>query len=419
MLIGNDNGPQTTAEEDLAYLGLGALTEDRGAPQRPNRFVTEDEDLDEGKKGKMAGYSGPGDEEGMDDSGRTNVGVRKEDDDCDDKDDKDDKDDGDDDMDEGVNFGHLDMDDIELAESILALDESELDELDEDELDLLNAVLDTDLIEQAAAALGEDEDLARYNGARDVITIFYEQINALQEGDEKPSYDELVGVIEAYEALAEETGMLTERFRGAMKAKLKRGKKRAMRGAAGKKRMRLLGRAKKRGKFVVGGQMMTKGQKRKHLMTQLKGAKGKYAKSIRDKIKSMRGSKRGGPMEDTGSSTEELVKNLRDLRTAVEESGQHASAANELIEGFTNLEAVAREYYERIAAEVSEDKDIAEDDSRVTMGRHLERIANDAGKRAAALGEGEDRWGLDQFAEDLQAIASDLEDAMEAMKSIA
>ena len=417
MLIGNDTGPQTTAEEDLAYLGLGSLMEDRAAPQRPSRYLSEDDDLDEAKKKhaghKMAGHMGHDDEEGMDDSGRTNVAVRKEDDD------EDDHDDDDDEMDEDVDLGGLDADDFALAEALLNLDESDLEDLDEDEMDALLAVFDTDLIEQATAALAEDDDLARYNGALSVLDVFYEQVNNLQEGDEQPSYDELVGVIEAYEALAEETGLLTEKFRGAMKAKLKRGRKRAMRGAKGKKRARLLGRAHKRGKFVVGGQVMTKSQKLKSLRKAIKGAKGKYAKSLRDKLKSARGSgKRSGPMAGYSESTEELVQNLRDLRNAVEESGEHASAANELIEGFGSLEAVAKEYYERIAAEVSEDEDVAEDDSRVTMGRHLERIAQDAGKRAAAIAEGDDRWSLDQFAEDLQAIAADLDDAMEAMKSI-
>lgn len=431
MLIGEDVGPTTTAEEDLEYLGLSTLTESRrSAPASASGMLTE------GKK--KGGYNGDGNGNGNDDEdedddengddedphaaalarkegaeARSDVPVRSEDESEDDIGD--------------LAVEGLDAEDFALVEYLVDLDENDLEDIDEETLAELHAVLETDLLDRAHAAFAEDDELSRYNAALNVVDSFYEEIDQLKEGDEQPTYDDLVGVIEAYEALAEETGLLTERFRGAMKAKLKRGKRKMMRTGRGKRLKRALGRARKRGKFVVGGQMMTRAQKMKELRKQLKGAKGRYAKSIRQKIKATRGGGKrnggnyAGPRAESSeqdNSLGELVKNLSDLKSTVESSADQASAAEELIEGFSSISSVAKQYYERIADEVSEDKDVGEDDPRVAMGRYLESICNDATERASALADGEDRWSIDQFAEDLQALAADLDDAMEAMKEI-
>ena len=94
-------------------------------------------------------------------------------------------------------------------------------------------------------------------------------------------------------------------------------------------------------------------------------------------------------------------------------------AATELHEGFTSIQTVATEYFERIAHEVSESEDVdPETDPRVAMGRHLEGIAQNAEQIAEQIAEGGAGHTLEDYADDLKALADDLDDAMEVMKEI-
>ena len=437
MLIGADNGPMTTMDEDLEFLGMGGdaspLAEDR---RRPAHGRLHEGEMPPALKKAMdakKGSSSDDDDDDDDDSGekpnpfakkedRTEVPVREEG--CDDDEDEEDDED-EDDAEESEDF------DGEF------ITEDEDPEVFNEAMELLAQYFIDEGYDIASMdkAVGLVIEMPNYDeralAALDVIESFEDTVANLQEGDTQPSYDELVGVIEAYEAATGGAEGLTEVmatmgakvgskvWRGGSKVRITA--KGARLGVKKAKKQHSMGLDKPgMSKFKLvqtktgGFKKVKKSSGEKRAQRKL-GKRGK-AKRMRHAAQTRAKNAKNGPMESTNVS--ELVANLQALKNSVDESADWDTAAEELIEGFGSLHSVATDYFERIAKEVAESEDVAEDDARVAMGRHLEAISIDAAKRAAALREGEDQWSLEQFAEDLQALAADLDDAMEAMGGI-
>ena len=442
-----NQGDCGSMDEDLAVLGLKPLTESQGTRGESGTLV---EDTQEEGKVPPAFLKH----------------IKKKDDDSDDKDDDKDDDSDDDSKEEAVAAdGRTEVDprteeDEESDEDAEPVTESTMIGFDQmveiaeqweiepiDFIDFLNEQfgIDPDMFftEEEIAALAEDEGNVgdepsfgpKTEAAHSVLGMFYahmEQITESEEVEEDslPSYDNLVGVIESYEHVhddlledveeileAEDLEEAKKGFRR-LKAKLKLGRRKFMKQAGGKKLKRVQKRMHDRGMHLVGGKKMRAGAYKRHLRMKLKGASGKYARSIRSKIKSSKNSTIGAGVEDNGTPLSELVSNLNSLRDQVNEQDDVTTAGDELLEGLKSIYDVATSYFTRIAEEVQESEDVAEDDARVVVGRHLEKIAEDARRVAEGLVEGNGEFTLDDYADDLTALAADLDESMEAMKAI-
>ncbi len=441
MLYGNDNGPLTSMEEDLEFLGVmspssntavGATRRALAEQEEQTRQAQVQEQDKKAEKGKDA--EDEDEDEDEDESkgeadGRTEVEPRNED-----------------------KLGIDEDDAVELIAHYAEHHDLSADDVDrflEDDaflgdvlmFALIEAKKDDDNDKDEEPDDDEDdedddvEESEVVGAAFQVIDAFYDRIGSLREGDDQPSYDDLVAVIEAVEHVAEDMAGVagleesSKRMMGlrALRKARKKAKRLAKRGKVKKATLKLA----KRGKRMIAGKEVKVGRQEVQALRGMLGhSSARMRKNIRKRIKSAKlhkavdwkarakGKVMAADVENNGSPLSELVQNLADLRNAVEESQEFETAAEELAEGFGSVSTVATRYYERIAKEIQESKDVAEDDDRVAMGRYLESIAQDAAKRATAIAEGDNRWSLDQYAQDLEALAHDLDDAMEAMKGI-
>jgi len=406
LLFDNDT-PIGTMDEDLDALGLRPLTEGKMPPQfaknAGKKSDDSDDDSDEDDDYKSKG-----------DGGYKAKAESDDDDEDDDEDEDEDDDDESKDEDYVVDLDALDADDAAaLGEALHAYAlEQGLDE------DTYNAMCeDTAFVEGFATGLFEDEDIdEKFEAALAVIESFEGQLAVVAEGDEDaaPSYDDLVGVIEAYE-------YITEMRFGKKGSKAQKGKKRALKRGKAKQRGKMKARAHKAGKHFVQGKKMTTSQLKTDLRKQVKGAHGRYRKSLKSKIKGLAHStldQDEQPMEGT-SPISELVQNLNALSEAVAEGDQAETAHDELMEGLKAIHDTSTAFYTRIAEELAEDEDMDPDcDERIDMGRYLEGIAHDAVAVAEGMESGEGEFTLEDYADDLATLAGDLDKAMEAMKEI-
>ncbi len=400
MILG-DHGPQSTITEDLTALGMEHLLEGHG-----------------GKKKKKGGY---GKDKMSDDdepaSPRQPIPVRQEDDDEDD----DEIDEDEFEIDEDNDEIDLDEDEVEALRDALIEYAQEQDYDQEQYEEMLE---NESFISEFATVFFEDEDEdededdgeddPKQEAAWGVVESFQQKLISVQEGNEdaRPGYDDLVGVIEAYEYITE------VRFgkRGGKQAKgMKRARKRGKAKRMGKKRAM----AAKQGKHFIKGQKQTTTQVKKALRQSIKGSTGRFKKSQREKLKHI-GDIQAGDEEAGGTPISELVDNLNALREAVRAPTEENedSSGETLVEGLKAIHDTAVMFYERIASELREDEDeeVDESDGRVAVGRHLEKIAEDANDVACGIVEGTS--DLDDAAGDLQNLAADLNDVMEAMKAI-
>jgi hypothetical protein len=356
MILG-DHGPQTTIDEDLKALGMEHLLEGAGT----------------GRKKKM--------DDDREAAPRQDIPVRSEDED-------------------------EDEDDDEIDEDIADIDENSDDDIDEeeDEDDDEDDDEDEDIDEDEDE--DEDEDDPQMEAAWDVIEAFQQQLQQVQEGDDdaRPSYDDLVGVVEAYEYIAEGKKKKKKQSNRIMTASGRLKSKTGAQRRAGKRGAKFLGKGKQmRGTGAIHAKKSNKLAMHTGRMKHVKGGK-KVAVTL-----GMKKTARMSDMDQSGDPIEELSSNLADLREAV-------TAESTLVEGLRSIHDIAVAFYERIANELQEDEEIDEDDARIALGRHLESIAEDA--RSVATLIAEDTADLDDAADDLQALAADLDDAMEAMKGI-
>jgi len=416
MMLG-DHGPQTTIEEDLQALGMGHLLAEADACPSSKGGDDEDEDEDEGQEEQTEGR------EYDDETPRTEVDVRAEDED-----------------------EEIEIDEDEFFEAVgefmetLELDEDQVDEaLESDEfVDVFIEALESSVDEEEDEDEDEDEeekdedeeiDDPKMEAAAEVLGFFYDGLQAMTEDDDAPSYDDLVGVIEAYECITD--GVLDEASKraGALRALRKARRKKGRLLKRGKMKKSTF-KAAKRGRMMIGGHEFKAGAQaraefrkkmrsasprmRKALKKRLKAQQGVTAMDVKARIK---GKKMAADVETQGNPISELVQNLNDLREAVQSDD---SAAEELIDGLRSIYETSTTFYERIAEEVNEDETLdeedKEDDPRVAMGRHLESIAEDSAAVAQRIAEGE--ADINDAADDLRALAADLDDAMEAMKGI-
>ena len=458
MLMNDYQGDAGTMDEDLAVLGLGTLTEARttnghaaGALHEDGQTQAEGEIPPQFKKHmKPKGSDADGDGKTGEGKGKPDF-MKKKDDDSDDEDDDEDDDD-EQDEDEDVAGEQITEDTmLDIDQMMEIAEEWEIEPIDF--LDFLNEsfgldcaafLTEDEMVELADGEnLDEDEDGDDFGhkteAAHAVLGSFYGQLEQIQEAeeveeDDHPSYDNLVGVIESYEHVYDdlmedvdailEAENLDEAKKGfrRLKAKLRLGKRKFMKSAKGKKLKRVVARMHSRGMHLVGGVKMRAGQFLRSLRNKLKGAGGKFARSIRNKIAGARNSTVTSGRETVAaegqSPLSELVSNLSALRSQVNEQDDVASASDELLEGLRSVHDVATSYFERIAVEVQEDENATEDDARVAVGRHLEKIAEDARRVAEGMVESDGEFTLDDYADDLTALAADLDDTMEAMKGI-
>jgi hypothetical protein len=461
MLMNDYQGDCGSMDEDLAVLGLKPLVESQGTRGESGSLVEDTQTegsippqfLKNIKKKKDAAKDGSDDDSEDDDS-----------DDGDDSDDDKKKDYGkkaesanaegrievdprSEESDEGDEGAEPITEDTELdIEQMCDIaEEWEVEPLDF--FDFLNeqfgldceSFLTEDEIDDLVASenITEDDDEGfghKTDAAHAVLGSFYEQLEQVQESedeDTKPSYDNLVGVIESYEHVHDdileevetilEMEDLEEAKKGfrRLKAKLRLGKRKFMKSAAGKKLKRVAKRMHSRGMHLVGGVKMRAGAFMRHMRKKLKGAHGKMARKYRGVIKGAKGkgAVTAGEHRD-GTPLSELVSNLNSLRDQVNEQDDVVSAGDELLEGLKSVHDVATSYFTRIAEEVQESEEVAEDDARVIVGRHLEQIAEDARRVAEGMVEGNGEFTLDDYADDLTALAADLDESMEAMKAI-
>jgi len=371
--MNHDIGPVTTFEEDVKLLGIEHLFEDATTAPAPangtaQRQPEEAEEVEETVE-----------------------------DEIDEQDDEEANDESDDEADE---------------------DDDEEDDEDEDEDE---AEEDVEVDPDFAAMVESDEKLG---AAIDVLGQFYEQL-AEDEGAEV-GHDEMVGVIEAYEYIAQQTGLLDEmrrfRFKGGKKRRLTRGAVKKM------KKERQQGRKGgiNRMKYTASGQRVRKTadeiraeKKAKRFLAAGKASKGGGAMR---RMRSLKKSKRlASDVEQDGNPLSELVANLGALKEAVRGDVDFRRKAEELKEGFTSIGETAHTWMEAIAAEVKqaveEDEGFdAEQDPRVQVGRHLEQIAGHAAQIIEALDSG--KVNLEHVESDLESLAADLHDAAEVMKQV-
>lgn len=380
MLLNDDSGPKTTFQEDLSALGIAHLFEDDASGAPPTQTVPP----------KPAEKNG--DDEDADKSD-----------------------------DEGEKKPMPKAPPAPAPAPAAESEDSEDDSDDEDEDD------GEDMDEETAFDALCNED-ARLDAAIDVLDAFYNQL-AESEGDDFER-EHLVGVIEAFEALTEATGLLDEaRIRKGRRAAAskrmmsKRAGRKAHRGGAEMKRERSLRKAGTSGKIAVRGGERIRGREARNLKAisqaqnmfkghSLKLPGGKNATAMKP-IKSS--------VEEQGSSLTELVDNLTALKESVVSQVDYRRQAEELRDGFNAIGETAASWMTAIAEEVkksvAEDKDFnADADPRVQIGRHLESIASDAAQVIAMLESGD--ADLSKVEQDLQSLSDDLHDVAEVMKSV-
>jgi hypothetical protein len=399
-MIMHDDGPDSSVEEDMKVLGLDKIF---GLKFAPEKQITEDEDK----------------EEEEDDDERTEVPVRQEAE-----------------LDEDV----LDEDDAfeavtdHIAECLIAYaeeqgwDEEQFNEAMDDEETLLGFV---ETLEFPEAVEHIDPKMEAAVG---ILDTFYAQLGLVEVDISKfkPSYDDLVGVIEAYEHITGGPAQLDEVLasQGKVGKKIWRsGKRMKITGAmmrAGRKKAK----AEKRMGGALGSGLFKLVQKKGRFVKARKSAQERRVQKrlhMRGRGKRKRHSAQTSRMSDVeiDQPLSELVQNLNDLRDAVRESGtdtdnvdEAVSAAEELLSGYQSIHETATTWYEGIAKEVAEDEGVAEDDARIAVGRYLEGLADNALAIGAMIAEGDERWTLDDYAEDLEKLAADLDKAMTAMKEI-
>lgn len=192
-----------------------------------------------------------------------------------------------------------------------------------------------------------------------------------------------------------------------------------------RKRQRREKRAHAKGRRIMGGQAVTQSQAIKKVRQSLSNAKSAlFKRAQRKKLKQMRSAGKpslGSDVEiDENSALAELDAHLDAIRDTVSESERESmveSVSNKLLEGLKEIHDAATGYYESIAQEINEDEyEVDEDDARVAIGRHFEGIAQDAYAVAEQIAEGQ--ADLHDAADDMQALAADLADALEATKGI-
>jgi hypothetical protein len=265
----------------------------------------------------------------------------------------------------------------------------------------------------------EEEQDSKMESVIDVLRSFYEHIDALAEGtEEKPSYDDLVGVIEAFEYINED--LIAEARFGKKGGKAYRGAKRQKKTGFGKKMKKIEGRMHGKHKYTREG--LTKAQLKTKLATEIRAAKSpRYKKALKVRQKELRHSV-VADTEPKGEALHELVSNLKSLGEAVSKNKETHDFASELREGYESVMNTAGTWMTRIAEEVRET--LAEDadpdkDPRVHIGRHLDSIGRDAAKLIAKIDEGAvTEETVEQFSSDLATLAEDLKDAAEAMKQV-
>jgi len=118
---------------------------------------------------------------------------------------------------------------------------------------------------------------------------------------------------------------------------------------------------------------------------------------------------------------DELVGELKALRNAFQESeaeptAEQLAVSQKLIEGFEAVRDSAAEVAKRIGNELSESKDVKEDDSRVTAKTYFDGIAEDAAAILTAITEG--KVEMSDALEDLNSISSDLHKGLEALSDV-
>lgn len=415
-LLFDDDGPIGTAMEDLEALGLAPLTEGKMPPQFE----------------KNAGKKSDDDDDDDDDNGNGN-GEKDDYKDDDDKGNGDYKKDADvkseDEDNTVIDLDSLDEEDTEALTNALyeyAQDQA----LDEETYNQMLA--DTEFVEGFATGFFEDEetdfeeaDIEKFEAALDVVEAFEQQLQVVAEGDEdaKPSYDDLVGVVESYEYITE----ILARIKG---GKIIRGLKARAAGAMQKARA-----AFGKGKHLVkvGRRYVARGaaSAKKRILGKRAGRKAQRGAGKAHKKKAERRSQaakaKHSDVDQTqhGSPISELVQNLNALQEAVAEGEQAETAHDELMSGLQSIHETSTAFFERIAAELAEDENVDPDlDKRVAMGRHLEAIAKDSVSVAESLNDPEatdengNEFTLEDYADDLATLANDLDKAMEAMKAI-
>ena len=408
-----DEGPVSSFEEDLKALGIGHLFEDAAkAPAKAptSKVVTESDDSDEDSA-----------EEGENPFAKYNAEKKKNGDDKGEK-----KDDSD--ADEKGDHEEPDGDEDEKGDEPKAKSEAEDDE-DEDEDEDEDDADEQDEDEEFSALddlCDEDEKL---DAAIDVIGAFY---STLSEGEgETVDRDALVGVVEAYEYIAETTGLLDE---AAKRFHIKAGKK--VHVTKGMKKVRRMEKsaaghsstAMKRFKITASGKRVAKtGAERKAERKAARALSAGKAHRGAGKAHAAKSARKAARLqhndeEMVGSPITELVDNLNALKEAVQSNGGYRAQADELKEGFNSIGETASTWMESIAEEVK--KTVAEgeefdpdSDPRVQMGRHLDGIAESAAAIINKIDEGE--ANMEDAAADLQSLSADLNDAAEAMKEIA
>ena len=428
MMFNNDT-PDTTMDEDLAALGMQPLTEAR----QEVRYLAEGDDGDADDKPAF---------------------LKKKDDDGDDDDDDDDDDDRndvevgqdeDEDYDDGVmteemigdlrhgvftlanDFGVEEDDFADFVEFISEETDTEFDALFEDSLFLAEDEIDSD--EEF-----DGESDPKMEAAVTVIAMFEAAVSMLDEDDEDdaPTYDDLIGVIEAHSYMTD--ALLDEGMRSRAKKALRFARRKLKRMKRMGKGLKSTVKAARKGLVKVGGKFVKAGARaaqgfrkmmgkagtaimKRMYRKRMKAAKGRSAQDVKAKAKGM---KMGADVEFDGNyAIAELDDHLHDIRETLSEAEVVElveSASSELLDGLKAIHDASTGYYEAIAEEISEDDEADEDDGRIAMGRHLESIASDAYRVAEMVSEGDAQ--LEDAADDLQALASDLDDALEAMKGI-
>jgi len=331
-------------------------------PAKPNPFAKKDDDDDEG-----------GEEGGDEKPAKPNPFAKK--------DDKGDEDE----------MG-------EAIESILSMTEEDIDGLTEEEAAGVIYVL---------AALEDitENPSPKLEAAFAVLDSFYGQ---LAEGETSTiDRDALLGVVEAFEYVATDLGILSE-----------------MHGGMGKHIARHSARASAHGMMAHPGSMTHQG-KVKEIKVKMKKAHA-FKKGLKDfKPPAMKHGKHGkgyGKHEDeeqTSTPLSDLVTNLNALKNAVTAGKVEQESQSELLDGFKSVHETATTWYEAIANEVktaiSENK-TDENDPRIVIGRHLEGIANDAASVGSLVAEG--KVTAEQAENDLRNLAADLDDTVEVMRSV-
>lgn len=114
-----------------------------------------------------------------------------------------------------------------------------------------------------------------------------------------------------------------------------------------------------------------------------------------------------------------LVADLVAIRDAISESGPSAETlalAESLFEGFEAVRASASQVAARIGAELSEEKEVAEDDARAKAFEYFDGIASDASEILKGLAEG--TVEVSDALEDLKSIGDDLKRGLDTLKSV-